>query len=163
MDESGVTQPDLSKRKVVSLTSCQIPPHCQDARDVTHVYVVATMSLGLGSLPPLFLTVPDVVFKNAELRQLQNEFHTVRTPRGNATIPAMAFSVQHIIAPYTEFLRTRFNNQDLKIYLAMNNQSIHTRTRNPPTVQRVRGYTDLVSTSQHSLFATVELASFQFL
>jgi hypothetical protein len=49
-----VLQPDLSKRKLVSLTSCQIEPHFQDARNVTHVFVVVTMSLALNSLPPLF-------------------------------------------------------------------------------------------------------------
>jgi hypothetical protein len=129
MGESGVTARPFKgkKRKMVSLTSYQIQPRFQNAKNVTHVSVVTTVSLGLNSLPPLFLTVPEAAFKDAESRQLQDEFHPFRTPRGRATIPVMAPSVQHIIAPYIEFLRTRFNNQDLKIYLIMDNHSIHSR------------------------------------
>jgi hypothetical protein len=65
---------------MVSLTTCRVEPRFQDARDVTDVSVAGTVSLGLNSLPPLFLKVSDVKFKDAELCQLQDEFHTYRTP-----------------------------------------------------------------------------------
>jgi hypothetical protein len=105
MDESGVTARPFKgkKRKVASLTNCQIELRFQDARDVTHVFIVATMPFGLNSLPPLFLRVSDLAFKDAELRQLQDEFHTFRAPQGDTRTPAMAFYVQNIIAPYTGF------------------------------------------------------------
>jgi hypothetical protein len=64
------------KSKVVSLTSCQTELRFQDTRDVTHVSVVATASLGLNSLPPLFSMDSDVMFKDTELRQLQNELYS---------------------------------------------------------------------------------------
>jgi hypothetical protein len=56
MDESGVTAGPFKgkKRKVVPLTSCQTAPRFQDARDVTHVSVVAIVLLGLNSRRPLF-------------------------------------------------------------------------------------------------------------
>jgi hypothetical protein len=77
---------------MVSLTSCQIESRFQDARNVTHVSVVASMSLGLNSLSPLFLTVSDVTFKDAESRQLQDEFYAFRTPRNCMTTSARRFS-----------------------------------------------------------------------
>jgi hypothetical protein len=65
---------------------------------------VAAVSFGLDFLPPLFLTVSDVTFKDAKLRQLQDEFHICRTSRGSMTTPAMAFHVRYIIALYIAFL-----------------------------------------------------------
>jgi hypothetical protein len=62
---------------VVSLTSFQTEPRFQDARRVTRVSGVATMSIGLNSLTPLFLTISDVTYKDAELCQLQDELCSV--------------------------------------------------------------------------------------
>jgi hypothetical protein len=39
------------------------------SRDITHFSVLATVSLGLNFLFPLFLPVSDVIFKDAKLRQ----------------------------------------------------------------------------------------------
>jgi hypothetical protein len=110
---------------VVSLPNCQIESRFQDARDLTHVSVVATVSLGLNSFPSLFLTVSNVTFKDAELQQLQDEFPTFRIPRGYMTIPVMALYVQQIIALDTEFMRTRFNEQGLTFDLSIDNHSVH--------------------------------------
>jgi hypothetical protein len=46
--------------------------------------------------------VSDVMFKNAELCQLQDEFHTFRIPRGYMASSAMAFYVQQIMSPHTD-------------------------------------------------------------
>jgi hypothetical protein len=75
MDDPGVTARPFKgkKRKVVSLTSCQTEPRFQDAIDVVHVSVVVTVSLGLNSLPPLFLTISDVMVKNVELCRVPEE------------------------------------------------------------------------------------------
>jgi hypothetical protein len=61
---------------MVSLTSWQIEPRFQDARDVTHVSVVATLSLGLNSLRLLLSMFSNVMFKDVELRQLQNKLYS---------------------------------------------------------------------------------------
>jgi hypothetical protein len=92
-------QPDLSKEKskMKPLTIRQTEPPFQDAREITDISVMATVSLHLNSLPSLFLTVSDATFKDVELRQMQDESHTVRTPRGYMTIPDMAFYVRRII------------------------------------------------------------------
>jgi hypothetical protein len=77
MDESGVTARPFEgkKQKVVSLTSCKTQPHFQDARHIAHVSV-GTVSPGVNSLPPLFLTVSGVSFKSVELSHQLGEFHT---------------------------------------------------------------------------------------
>jgi hypothetical protein len=62
MEESGVrARPFKGRgRKVVSLISCPVEPHSQDIWDLSHVSVLATVSLGLNSFPPLFLTVSNI-------------------------------------------------------------------------------------------------------
>jgi hypothetical protein len=98
-------------------------PLFQDARDVTQVAVVGSVSLGpksfLGCLK-LFLH-----FKNAGLYEDQGEFHAFRNPQSYITSPAMAFYIQPITEPYTDSLRTTFKVQKLKIYLIMDNHSVH--------------------------------------
>jgi hypothetical protein len=63
----------------VSLTSCKAELRLQEARDIGNVFMVNAVSLGLNSLPSLFLTVSDMKFNDAELCQLQYQFHTFRT------------------------------------------------------------------------------------
>jgi hypothetical protein len=103
-----------------------------------HVFVVATVPFGLNSLPLLFLRVSDVAFKDAEFRQLQDEFHPFRTPRGY--MATAAFYIQHIIAPYAALLRTRFNDQNLQIDLIMDNHSVH----NSPEILPLYGQYEVV-------------------
>jgi hypothetical protein len=69
MDESGVTVCPFKgeRRKVVSLIMCPVEPHIQEIRDLSHVSVVTTVSLGLNSLPLLFLTVLDIDSRDLEL------------------------------------------------------------------------------------------------
>jgi hypothetical protein len=68
MDESGVTAHPFNsrRRKVISLVTYPIEPHFQDIRDVNHVSIVGTVSFGLDLLPPLFLTVSHINFKDPE-------------------------------------------------------------------------------------------------
>jgi hypothetical protein len=45
--------------------SCQNNSRFQDAKDLANLSVLATVSLGLNSLLPLFLMVSDSTFKDA--------------------------------------------------------------------------------------------------
>jgi hypothetical protein len=69
MDESEVATRPFNgyNRKVVPLTSCLTKPPFQDARNLTHVPWLTTVSLDLNVVPPLFLTVSHVLFKDAKL------------------------------------------------------------------------------------------------
>jgi hypothetical protein len=58
-----------------------------------------------------------MTFKDAELRQLQGEFHTFQTPRCYMTTPALAFYVQHIIIPYIDFFANPFQQSRFKNFI----------------------------------------------
>jgi hypothetical protein len=128
MDESGVTARPFKgrKRKVVFLKHCPISPKFLDIRDVSHVSVVGTISLGLTSLPPLFLTTSNVAFKSHELLRLRDEFFFFRTEKGYMTTEAMKFYVNSILAPYVQSLRDQFSDQTLNVYLVADNHGTHT-------------------------------------
>jgi hypothetical protein len=128
MDESGVSaRPFKGKqKKVVFVTDCPVAPRFQDIRDVSHVSIVGTISLGLKSLPPLLLTTSEVAFKNRELLLLHDDFFVFRTARGYMTIDGMLFYINSIMAPYVQSLRDRFLNQQLKVYLIADNHGTHT-------------------------------------
>jgi hypothetical protein len=51
---------------VIYLIRWPVEPHFQDIWDVRHVSVVGTVSLGLDSLPPLFLTVSNINSRDPE-------------------------------------------------------------------------------------------------
>jgi hypothetical protein len=77
--EGGVVDELPNRAPLSGHQQCQLclcPGHCVAWREFSSSVV---------------LTVSDVTFKDAELRQLQDEFHSFRTPRGSMTIPAMAF------------------------------------------------------------------------
>lgn len=48
-------------------------------------------------------------FKDAEVGEVQEQFHTFRTLRGYMTTSDMAFYIQHISASYIVLLTTGFN------------------------------------------------------
>jgi hypothetical protein len=81
IDKSGVTSPPFQgeKQRTVSLTGCKVELRFQDARAFTCVSLLGTDSLGLSSIPRLFLTVSEVKFKDAELCQLQGQILIFRT------------------------------------------------------------------------------------
>jgi hypothetical protein len=76
---------------------------------VTHVSIVGTVPFRLNSLPLSFLTVCHMEFKDAEVGELQEQFHTFRTLRGYVRTSDMAFFIQHIRASYIALLPTGFN------------------------------------------------------
>jgi hypothetical protein len=128
LDESGATARPLKgkQKKVVFLTDCPVPLRFRDARDVSDVSVVATISPGLHSLAPLLLMTSEVTFKSRELRRLQDQFLVFRTPKGDMTIEAMHFYVDSVLAAHVQFIRNRFSDQSLKVYLMADNHGTHT-------------------------------------
>jgi hypothetical protein len=107
MDESGLSaRPSKGKQKrVVFSTGCNVQPYWLDARDVTHVSLVATISLLCEALPPLFLTVSRVPLADPMLRSLSAKFTTYQTAKGYMTTPAILFYIEQCLAPYCADLR----------------------------------------------------------
>jgi hypothetical protein len=69
MDETGLSVRSMKgrKRKLVSLKSCTVPPTFHEKQDVSHVSLVARVTLGGQSLVQLILTTCDVTCKSEEL------------------------------------------------------------------------------------------------
>jgi hypothetical protein len=107
MDETGLSVRPLKgkRRKVVFLRTCHVTPSFHDERDVSHVSLVARVTLGGQSLLPLSLTTVNIPFKSEELTVLCNMFVTYKTPRGYMTKESMNFYLKSAIAPSVEFLR----------------------------------------------------------
>jgi hypothetical protein len=93
MDETGLSvRPMKGKtRKLVSLKSCAVRPTFHEEKDVSRVWLVATVTLGGQALTPLMLTTTDFPFKSEELAILGRTFAVYRTARGYMTAANMMF------------------------------------------------------------------------
>jgi hypothetical protein len=112
-------------RKLVSLESCAVRPTFHEEKDVNHVLLVATVTLGGQALTPLMLTTTDLPFKSQELAILRRTFAGYRTARGYMTAASMTFYLNHIMAPYVMFLGVTRQDPALMIHLVMDNDGTH--------------------------------------
>jgi hypothetical protein len=76
MDETGLSVHPMKgkKQKIVSFKSCTVLPAFQKEKDVTHVALVATATLGGQWLIPLMLTTGDFTFKSRDICVLRRIF-----------------------------------------------------------------------------------------
>jgi hypothetical protein len=88
MDETGLSlRPMKGKRqKVVSLKNCTILPTFHEGKAVSHLSLVATVTLGGQSLIPLILATSDLIFKGEDLQVLRRTFIADRIPRGECEV-----------------------------------------------------------------------------
>jgi hypothetical protein len=108
-------------RKLVFLESCVERVIFHQEKDVSHVSLVATFTLGSQALTPLMLTTTDIPFKSEELAILRRTFAAYRTARGSMTAASMMFYLNHIVAPYVIFLRVTRQDPALMVYVVMDN------------------------------------------
>jgi hypothetical protein len=92
---------------------------------VSHVSLVATVTLGGQALTSLMLTTTDLPFKGEELVILRRTFAAYRTARGYMTVASMMFYLNQIVAPYVMFLRVTRHDPALMVYLVMNSHGTH--------------------------------------
>jgi hypothetical protein len=92
-------------KKLVSLKSCAVRPRFHEEKDVSHVSLVPTVTLGAQALTALMLTTTDLPSKSEELAIFRRTFAAYRTKRGHMMVASMIFYLNHIVAPYTMFLR----------------------------------------------------------
>jgi hypothetical protein len=123
MDETGFSvRPMKGKtRKPVSLKSCSVRPTLHEEKDVSHVSLVATVTIGGQTLTPLMLTTTDLPFTSEELVILRRTFAAYRTARDYMTAASMMFYLNHIVAPYVMFLRVTRQDPALMVDLVMDN------------------------------------------
>jgi hypothetical protein len=106
MDETGLSVwPMKGKtRKLVSFKNCALRPTFHEQKDVSHVSLVTTVTLGGQTLTLLTLTTTDLPFKRKELAIPRRTFAANRTARGHMMAASMMFYFNHIVAPYVMFL-----------------------------------------------------------
>jgi hypothetical protein len=127
MDETGNgTRPDKGRhRRVVWSKLAPMEPHFQDASDVTHVSLVATVSLSGRSLKPFLVTRSRVCCRDSELALMQNEFATAQTPKGYLTIPTRQSDIENVLEPYCQTLRAEYADAELPVYIILDNCRCH--------------------------------------
>jgi hypothetical protein len=96
MDDTGVTDQAFKGKnyRVASLMNCRADPHPQEAGEIIYLSLAGNR-IAWPEFPSSL--VSDAKFKDAELRQLQDESHTFRTPGGCITTSALAFQIQYVI------------------------------------------------------------------
>jgi hypothetical protein len=127
VDESGASsRPNKGKRKRI-VYSPLIPkiPTFKEERDVTHVSIVAGVSLSGETLRPMYLTVTEVKDKSEMAHDLLQSSEIFKTTKGYQTGESMSHYILTILAPYCEKVRTRLNNPDAPIFLIMDNCESH--------------------------------------
>jgi hypothetical protein len=100
MDEPGLFVRPMkgNTRKLVSLKSCAVRPTFHKEKGVSHVSLVATVTLGGQTLTALMLTTTYLPFKSKELAILRRTFAANRTVRGYMMAASMMFYLNHIVA-----------------------------------------------------------------
>jgi hypothetical protein len=112
-------------QKLVSLKSCAVRSIFHEEKDVSHVSLVLIVTLGGQALAALMLTTTDLPFKSEELVILRRTFAVYRTACGYMTAASMMFYLNHIVAPYTMFLRVTRQDPALMLYLVTDNHGTH--------------------------------------
>jgi hypothetical protein len=132
IDETGLSVRPLKgqKRKIVFLKTCCIIPSFREEKDVSHVSLVATVTLGGQPLTPLWLRTFNILFKSEELVNLRQTFVTYRTLRGYITKQSMDFYLNIAVAPYMTFLRLTNGDPGRMVYLGMDNHGTHSTSEN---------------------------------
>jgi hypothetical protein len=122
MDETGLSVwPMKGKtRNFVSLKSCAVRPTFHEENGVSHVSLVATITLGGQTLTLLMLTT-DLPFKSEELVTLRRTFAADRTARDYMMVARMMFYLNHIVAPYVMFLGVTRQDPALMVHFVMDN------------------------------------------
>jgi hypothetical protein len=107
MDETSnsVRQNKVRPRRVVCSKLSTIEPHCRDATDVTHVSLVAIVSLKGQMLKSFLVTISRVGFRDRELALMREQFQIFETNKSYMTTLAMAAYVREVIEPYVLMLR----------------------------------------------------------
>jgi hypothetical protein len=127
MDETGNgTRPDKGRhRRVVCSKLAPVEPHFREVSDVTHVSLVATVSLDGHSLKPFLVTSSQVLYHDQELSLMQSEFVTAQTTKGYLTIATMQAYIERVLGPYCQSLRAQNADPELPVYIIMDNCRCH--------------------------------------
>ena len=127
LDEVGLCQrPDKGRRRrVVALKSVQREPSFREEEDGTHVTFTAAVNLAGQALRPHFLGTAALKFRKRDLWLLSDSFSYERTAKGRQTLASFTNYAHTILAPYVESVRKEIGDDTAKLYLIMDNATVH--------------------------------------
>ena len=100
-------------------------PSFREENDGTHVTLTAAVKLTGEPLKPHFLGISELPCKDRDLWLLSNTFSYGRTARGRKTLHSFTNYVRSILADYVGEIRQKLGDQDAKVYLIMDNATVH--------------------------------------
>ena len=127
LNEVGLCQrPDKGRRRrVVALKSVQREPSFREEEDGTHVTFTAAVNLAGQPLRPHFLGTAALKFRERDLWLLSDSFSYERTAKGRQTLASFTNYAHTILAPYVESVRKEIGDDTAKVYLIMDNATVH--------------------------------------
>jgi hypothetical protein len=110
MDESGFSQrPWKGKRKnCVFLMDSPVKPSFRDEPDANHVTIVGAVTLAGYPLAPLLLSTRVKLPEEIDNSYLPGQYLYLHTPKGYLNRDAMDYWFDHILVPYVEATRARY-------------------------------------------------------
>ena len=100
-------------------------PSFREENDGTHVTLTAAVKLTGEPLKPHFLGISELPCKDRDLWLLSNTFSYGRTARGRKTLHSFTNYMRSILADYVGEIRQKLGDQDAKVYLIMDNATVH--------------------------------------
>ena len=127
LDEVGLCQrPDKGRRRrVVSLKNIPRKPAFTEENDGTHITLTAAVNLAGEPLKPHLLGIGVVRFNDRDLWLLSDSFSYERTAKGRQTLISFTNYARSILAEYAAQVRNELQDQSAKVYLIMDNATVH--------------------------------------
>ena len=127
LDEVGLCQrPDKGRRRrVVVSSSVSRSPTFAEQEDGSHITLTAAVNLAGESLRPFLIGVNALSFKTRDLWLLSNTFTYMRTKKGRQTRDSFTYYAQSTLQAYVESVRNELRDSNAKVYLLMDNATVH--------------------------------------
>ena len=127
LDEVGLCQrPDKGRRRrVVALKSVHREPTFREEEDGSHVTFTAAVNLAGEALKPHFLGTTELKFREHDLWLLSDGFSYERTAKGRQTLATFTNYARTILAEYVRSVRNEIGDDTAKVYLIMDNATVH--------------------------------------
>jgi hypothetical protein len=137
MDETGFcSRPEKAKkRKVVYRIDCPVKPAFREESDPNHITLVATITFSGEALKPMFLTTCEPNFADPNMAELASDIVVYKTAKAYQTHESMTVYLRDIVGPYCQRVRDELHDQNLPIYLLMDNCGCHKKETLSPVYE----------------------------
>jgi hypothetical protein len=129
MDETGngIRREKARDELVVCSNRTSGPGQYRDASDITHVSLVAPLSLSGASLKHMFLPISEAYYNDYYICVQKDLLVTCKNPKRSITSERATRHLSQIVKPYCERLGREHNDDRLPVYLVIDNCATHNR------------------------------------